>query len=212
MKIAIFGGTGSVGNRLVPMLLAQGHHLTTLTRRPDAAPQGVVVVAGDVADAAAVRETLKGADLVYCLLGATLKDKSAVRTRGTSVIVEQMKREGVDRMICLSSFGAGDSYSALPRLYRWVLAPLILKDMLKDHEGQEKILAQSDLNWTVLRPVNLSDDPAAGAQCGPTVTFRDRRRPLKVSREDVASCLTTLANDETYRQQALWVTGRGTAA
>lgn len=212
MKIAIFGGTGSVGNRLVPMLLAQGHHLALLTRRPDAAPQGVDIVEGDVTDAAAVRETLKGADLVYCLLGATLKDKSAIRTHGTSVIVAQMKRAGIDRMICLSSFGAGDSYAALPRLYRWVLAPLILKDMLKDHEGQEKILAESDLNWTVLRPVNLSDAHAAGAECGPTVAFRDRRRPLKVSREDVASCLKSLASDDTRRQQALWVTGRGTAA
>lgn len=212
MKIAMFGGTGSVGNRLVPMLLAQGHHLALLTRRPATAPQGVDIVEGDVTDAAAVRETLKGADLVYCLLGATLKDKSAIRTHGTSVIVAQMQRAGIDRMICLSSFGAGDSYAALPRFYRWVLAPLILKDMLKDHEGQEEILAQSDLNWTVLRPVNLSDAHATGAQCGPTATFGDHRRPLKVSRDDVANCLATLANDEIRRQQALWVTGSGVAA
>lgn len=188
------------------------HQLTLLTRRPDAAPEGVDVIVGDVVDAAAVRETLKGADVVYCLLGATLKDKSAIRTRGTSTIVAQMKQAGISRMIYLSAFGAGDSYSALPRLYRWVLAPLILKDMLKDHEAQEKILATSDLNWTVLRPVNLSDDPAIGAQCGPTATFRDQRRPLKVSRDDVASCLRALVNDDTRFHQALWVTGRGAVA
>ncbi|TDW87576.1 NAD-dependent epimerase/dehydratase family protein [Kribbella pratensis] len=40
MRIFIAGATGAIGRRLVPLLVAQGHHVTALTRRPHPEPDG----------------------------------------------------------------------------------------------------------------------------------------------------------------------------
>lgn len=208
MKIALFGGTGSVGRHLVPKLLEQGHEVAFLTRHPDNIPQGWQVARtfqGDVTDIGAVRETLAAADLVYCLLGAPLRDKRRIRTRGTAVIVDAMRAERISRIICLSSFGAGASYFAMPRLYRWLVAPLMLRSMLNDHNGQENILRRSGLDWTLVRPGNLTDAPHADFVYGDLETVADHKLSLKVSRADLSDFLVQCLTDPAFGKRSLWV-------
>lgn len=57
----------------------------------------------------AVTQAVKGHDAVVCLLGAPLRDRSLIRTKGTRVIVDAMKHVGVRRIVCLSAFGVGNT-------------------------------------------------------------------------------------------------------
>ena len=162
MKLTIFGATGSVGKLLVPNLLAKGHEIKILTRNPQNLPNGfenVEAITGDVTDPSAVGKAIEGADAVYCLLGAPLRDTSRIRERGTKVIVDEMKKHNIHRIICLSAFGTGETWKLMPWSYRTLLGPLLLNRMFDDHNAQEKILKNSPLNWTFVRPVNLVDDP-----------------------------------------------------
>jgi nucleoside-diphosphate-sugar epimerase len=66
MRIFIAGGTGVIGRRLVPRLIAEGHELVVLARNPEraaaAAQLGADVVQGDALDAAQVKELVARAE------------------------------------------------------------------------------------------------------------------------------------------------------
>jgi uncharacterized protein YbjT (DUF2867 family) len=63
VRILLAGATGVVGRRLVPLLVAEGHHVTALTRRPHRIPElrraGADAVVADVRDAGAVAATVR---------------------------------------------------------------------------------------------------------------------------------------------------------
>ena len=69
----VTGATGYVGGRLVPQLLANGHHVRVLARHPEKLRDipwvdDVEVFAGDASDAASVRAAMEGMDVAYYLL------------------------------------------------------------------------------------------------------------------------------------------------
>jgi nucleoside-diphosphate-sugar epimerase len=71
IDILVTGGTGYIGRRLVPMLVARGHRVRVLTRRQSAGhvPDGATAVVGDALDKASVLAALKSDDSVVHLIG-----------------------------------------------------------------------------------------------------------------------------------------------
>ena len=65
MRIFLAGGTGVVGRPLVPRLVSDGHHVTTITRKPDKVrqleAQGAEAVVCDVLDGERLRDVVKAA-------------------------------------------------------------------------------------------------------------------------------------------------------
>lgn len=188
MKLAIFGATGGVGRNLMNQALEAGHEVTVLTRdadrlhRPD---KRLTVLEGDVRDPAAVARVVEGQDAVLVALGAPLMDNSGIREAGTRTVVDAMKAAGVQRLICLSVFGAGESWAQLPRLYRWVIMPLVLRRVLKDHVAQEAIIRASGLDWSLARPGNFTDGALTGNYWH-GAELPERKLSMKISRADVA--------------------------
>jgi uncharacterized protein len=64
LNIVVYGGSGSVGSRIVNEAAARGHNVTVVDKnpKPDIAPKGVKVVAGDVFDKQDVLKNIAGAD------------------------------------------------------------------------------------------------------------------------------------------------------
>ncbi|HEY5150235.1 MAG TPA: NAD(P)H-binding protein, partial [Mycobacterium sp.] len=72
MKLAIFGGTGTVGSALVSQGLDAGHEIRLLARTPSKVTKShrrLSVVAGDARDDTAVSRTIAGSDAVLSALG-----------------------------------------------------------------------------------------------------------------------------------------------
>ncbi|HSK28538.1 MAG TPA: NAD(P)H-binding protein, partial [Candidatus Limnocylindria bacterium] len=71
IDILVTGGTGYIGRRLVPMLVARGHRVRVLTRPQSAGhvPDGATAVVGDALDKASVLAALKTDDSVVHLIG-----------------------------------------------------------------------------------------------------------------------------------------------
>lgn len=70
MRIALTGGTGFIGKRLVERLLFQSHHVTLLCRNPVQAAGAARIVRGDLANKAALESLVSDADAVIHLAGA----------------------------------------------------------------------------------------------------------------------------------------------
>ena len=198
MKLIVFGATGTVGRLVVEQALAQGHEVTAFARRPEALGRDesrLRLVAGDARDPAAVDAAVRGHDAVLVTLGAGRK--AGVRAAGTRTIVAAMKRHGIRRLICQSTLGAGDSLGNLNFFWRHIMFGLLLRPAFADHQAQERIVRDSGLDWTIVRPSAFTDGPATGA-------FRhgfgvgEPGLTLKISRADVAGFLLRQVGDDTY--------------
>jgi len=108
--IAVIGGTGFIGNKLVHRLLAEGDRVRVLTRRATGAtglPDVVSLYPGDLADGAnALKPFVDGVDILYHC-ATELRDEARmypVHVLGTRNLVEAAeKRSG--RLVQLSSVG-----------------------------------------------------------------------------------------------------------
>jgi putative NADH-flavin reductase len=70
MKIAVLGGTGMVGSRVVAEAASRGHQVTSVSRRGDAEPTpGITPLAADVSDSATVQALAAGNDVIVSAIG-----------------------------------------------------------------------------------------------------------------------------------------------
>ncbi|CAM2069224.1 SDR family oxidoreductase [Sulfidibacter corallicola] len=186
MNVFIIGATGTIGRQLVNQALNKGHSVTAFVRNPSKLDMEHVrlrIVAGDVMDPASLERALPGHDAVLVALGAGAKGQ--VRATGTSHVVAAMKRLGIGRLVCLSSLGVGDSRANLNFFWKYLMFGLLLRKAYADHVAQERLIVESGLEWTIVRPGAFTDGDLTGH-------YRHGFSPsaqnlaLKVSRADVA--------------------------
>lgn len=210
MNVIIFGATGTLGRHLVEQALSQGHEVTAFARHPETLGlehERLRYQAGDVLDAAAVDRAVAGAvgshDAVLIALGAGRK--GGVRAAGTRNVIDAMKHHGVKRLICLSTLGAGDSRNLLNFFWKRIMFGLLLRAAYADHEAQERLVRQSGLDWTLVRPGAFTDGDATG-QYRHGAPLPADNLTLKIARADVAGFMLRQLTDTAYLHRAPGVT------
>lgn len=202
MKIIIFGATGSLGQQLVINALNEGHEVTAFSRHPEKLQQSnekLNKLAGDVFSLTAVKAAVAGHDAVIIALGAGIFGK--VREVGTDNVIKAMKAHGLDRLIVLSTMGAGDSRRYLNFFWKYLMFGLLLRQAMADHERQEAIVRSSGLNWTIVRPAAFTDDPATGKYKHGNQLI-NIPLTLKLPKADVAEFMLSQLTDTNYIHQA----------
>jgi len=200
MKLVVFGATGGIGAQVVEQALVVGHEVTAVARRPEAITlrhDCLKVVQGDVLDAASVRRAVMGREVVVSAVGARDLAPTTVYSVGVANIMQAMEAGHVRRLFCVSASGL-DPKPLWQRLIAKPMLWLILKNMYTDLVRMETEVEASRLDWTILRPPQLTDGARTGHY---QAVVNDRlSRILKISRADVADYIVTHLNDEsTYR-------------
>jgi nucleoside-diphosphate-sugar epimerase len=117
MKLAVTGGTGFVGSRLLDTALADGHNVRALTRRPMDARANVDWVHGTLDDKAALAELVTGADAVIhlagVLTGRTAADFDKANVSGTQGMLDAAAAAGAQRFVHVSSLAAREPQLSL---------------------------------------------------------------------------------------------------
>lgn len=188
MKLVIFGATGTVGCQVVQQALEQGHTVTAFARnlaKLDIQHPRLSFAQGDVMDSSAVEQAIRGQNAVVCVLGSGKNLTGKIRSEGTEQIIQAMEKVGVSRLICLSTLGAGDSWSNLDFYWKYIMFGFLLRQVFADHERQEALVKNSNLDWTIVRPGALTDGPLTG-HYRHSFSSTDRNITLQISRADVA--------------------------
>ena len=204
MKLLIFGATGCTGRQVVEQALAQGHTVTAFSRNPaklDIQHASLRTVQGDVMDEAAVATAMQGQEAVVCLLGAGQQLTSKIRSQGTQQIIQAMQQAGIQRFICQSTLGAGNSWGSLNFYWKYIMFGLILRRVFADHELQDSYVQQSNLDWTIVRPGALIEGEKTG-QYRHGFPGTDKTSQLKITRADVADFILKQLSDRSYLHQA----------
>jgi len=204
MKLIIFGASGTIGRQLVEQALEQGHQVTAFARRPEKLALSHAHLnchAGDVLDHDTVMNAVSGHDAVIIALGAGRKGN--VRSAGTGNILAAMRQQGVLRLVCLSTIGAGDSHNLLNFFWKRIMFGMLLKEAMADHEAQEALIRQSgrDVEWVIVRPGGFTDGPATG-QYQHGKFSAGKKLELKVSRADIASFMLQQLTSDVYLRQS----------
>lgn len=205
MKVIVFGATGQIGRLAVEDMLQEGHDVTAFARHPQGhfeAHSNLHLHAGDALDREAVADAVQGHDAVIITLGAGASRKSVIRSAGTENVILAMHRHGVRRLICQSTLGAHESWTNLNFFWKRIMFGALLRPVFKDHEMQERLVRNSGLDWTIVRPSAFDDGPATGAYkeaFGP----KERNLKLRIARADIAAFLRRQLTDHSYLGRAV---------
>ncbi|MBA2272191.1 MAG: SDR family oxidoreductase [Chthoniobacterales bacterium] len=204
-KILIIGATGGTGRELVKQGLAQGYEVAAFVRDPaklqTTHPQ-LQIVRGDVLDDAAVEAAVRGQDAVLSSLGhRRLFVPSRTQSEGTRNVIRAMETHGVRRFICETALGLGSSAGKLGLFATFFFLPVVLPIYFWDKSRQEKLVAESRLDWVLVRPGVLTNEAPRGTYChGHDVgSYISTGR---VSRADVADFMLRQLNEDTYLHAA----------
>ncbi len=104
-------------------------------------------------------------------------------SEGTKQIIAAMKETGVNRVVVLSSYGAGPGNRAL---LSWTVRKM-LSYILEDKDVQEELIMNSGLDYTIVRPPHLTNKPAKGSIFETTISSNTKLPIEEISRADVAA-------------------------
>ena len=200
MRLTVFGAAGGTGKHAVNEALAAGHEVTVLVRDPQklgASDPRVRVEVGDARDPEVVARAVAGAQGVISTIGGHGMGRSTAITDAMTTIVAGLP--GGTRLLAVSTVGAGDSASQFPRAVRMTVG-VMLRNAIADHNGQERAIMASELDWTIARCVGLTDDPATGDV---HVLTEGKLGGSRIARADVARWLVANLDDATYSRQAI---------
>ncbi|UBU18706.1 NAD(P)-dependent oxidoreductase [Nonomuraea gerenzanensis] len=202
MKITVFGATGGTGLELLRQGLERAHDVTAVVRDAGRLPADLRdrldVVETDLMNPEAIAPTVKGRDAVLSALGSRERGPTTVQSAGIGSILAAMRQTGTRRLLMVGAAGleadAGDG-----PFTRYVLKPLVIQRLFRhsyaDLARAERLLRDSDADWTIVRPARLTD-------AGRTSSYRTARDlsirgGLRTTRADTAHCMLELIGDRT---------------
>jgi len=167
--ILVIGGTKGIGLETVKQVLDRGHAVRAFSRkagRLSLAHPKLEKLFGDASDAADVAEALADIDLVVQAIGVDHSPRMVLGpvtlfSDSTRVLVTAMKRAGVERLISVTGFGAGNSRPRIGCLQR-IPFTLFLGRTYDDKDVQERLIQESGLQWVIVRPGILTNGSRTG--------------------------------------------------
>ena len=187
-KVIIIGAHGKVALLTVPRLVAAGHEVTGVIRRPeqsdDVRRAGAEAVVADVEALSTdeIAEVLAGHDVVVWSAGAgggspertyAVDRAAAIRT------IDAAGRADASQFVMVSYFGAGPDHGVDPSSGFFAYA--------ESKTEADAHLAASSLGWTILRPSRLTEEAGTGGiEAGAGVTGG------QVARATVADVITAV--------------------
>lgn len=204
MKILVIGAAGKTGQAVAEQAVAAGHQVTAFVRKADEYKgSDVRVIEGDATDRVAMDAAVLGQDAVVDTIGGKTPYKATtLESSVANTVIASMKRNGVRRLVVTSMVGVGDS-EANASFYERLLVSTFLRGADKDKAAMESAVESSDLDWVILRPAILSDDPAVGS-----VRVFDPKtgeKAHKITRADLASFALAQLSSEEYLHRAVTI-------
>ena len=205
MNLLIIGATGGTGRALVEQALAQGHHVTALVRNPAKLAtkhERLTVVTGNVLDYESVEKAVQGKDAVLSALGhKQWFIKTTILSKGTANIIAAMQHHGVERFVCETTLGIGDTRGRMGLYYTLFVIPVIVYFYFRDKELQERYIRESSLHWVIVRPGQLTNGKKRGSYRHGFDIGSWLSTPT-ISRADVADFMLKQLTDNSYLHKA----------
>lgn len=149
MKIAVIGGTGRAGSRIVEELSQRGHHVTVIVRHPEKVPAraGVTAVRGDVFDVDGLAGLLAGHDLAISAVHFTESDPAR--------LIAAAKQARIGRYLVVGGAGSLEVAPGVPLVSTPEFPAAYKAEAEKGGVFLDLLRREKELDWTFLSPSAL---------------------------------------------------------
>ncbi|MGR9136436.1 NmrA/HSCARG family protein [Rhizobium leguminosarum] len=188
-SVLVTGATGQQGGAVVRALIARGHRVKAISRRPESdgakrlAAAGVEVVAGNLDDGASVVKAAEGVDTIF-LMGNSYEAGTDAETRQGIAAADAAKAAGISHLI-YSSVADAHKKTGIPHFDSKYLV--------------EKHIAGLGIPYTISAPVAFMENTVApwaidGLRQGVYAAALQPARVLQqVTIDDIGAFVATLA-------------------
>ncbi|MGF7047888.1 putative NADH-flavin reductase [Paenibacillus sp. DS2015] len=200
MKIVVFGASGGVGQEVVRQALEANHEVRAFVRNPDKISiqhPHLTLIQGDGLDNNAVSHAIQGQDAVVCCVGNRGMGKTTLMSDITRNLVQGMEQNGVTRIAYVGSAGI---HKELQGIIGSIVG-FMLRNPLADHRRSYEHLQNSSLQWTIARPMQLTNEARTGIYRESETGIASRGQ--KISRADVAHFLLKSLTEDSYINQSI---------
>lgn len=195
MNVLVIGANGQIGKFVVEQLGQEGKHkVTAMIRKPEQADAlkelGADVAIGDLEGSVEdLAEAMKDQNAIVFTAGSggsTGQDKTLlIDLDGAVKTMEAAEQQGISRYILVSAYGADQRE-------KWSES---IKPYYVAKHYADRVLFASDLNYTIIRPGGLKNEPGTGK-----IAVGTDLEPGSIPREDVARVIVaSLQEEKTYR-------------
>lgn len=195
MNVLVIGANGQIGKFVVEQLIQEGKHkVTAMIRKPEQADAlkelGADVVIGDLEGSVEdLAEAMKDHNAIVFTAGSggsTGQDKTLlIDLDGAVKTMEAAEQQGISRYILVSAYGADQRE-------KWSES---IKPYYVAKHYADRALFASDLNYTIIRPGGLENEPGTGK-----IAVGTDLEPGSIPRADVARVIVAaLQEEKTYR-------------
>jgi putative NADH-flavin reductase len=206
LNLVVLGATGGTGLQIVRQAIERGHSVTALVRSPDRLEpfwDRITVKRGDLLNSADLEPVIEGHDAVLSGFGPRVRLSKAdahLLEQFAVALTRAMPRSGVRRVV-VESVAFLFRNSIFPPAY--LLGRLLFPRVVADASAMERVFAESELDWTMVCPPELTDKPYTGkyrVQEGHLPHFG-----FKISRADVADFMIKVAENHSSIRKVVGV-------
>jgi putative NADH-flavin reductase len=199
MNITVVGASAGLGLETVKRALQRKHRVTTLSRSAIslAADPMLNPIQGSALVKADLKKSLSEADAVVVTLGTRKGKKATTLFSDFAQLALELQKETDTQIpfVFVTGFGAGESKIYMNRIAKMLLN-LLLKEVYEDKSRMEEIVANSQMNWIIVRPGRLMDKPLTEKYRIETELFKGINIG-SINRTDLADYLVKLAENPT---------------
>ena len=210
--ILLFGATGRTGVEVLKYAMNKGYRVTTLARNPEKIVEKsdkLTVIKGLPTDIDDVRKAILNCDRVISTLNPisekhliSLKKIQPPRILEKSIrnAIECMGELGIRKISVVSSIGIGGTYLLAPWFMRLLGKITNFRNSFDDHNEQESLLMNSNLDWVITRLVSLNNNESLQNL---VISYDKKPSPFKISRKQLAKFLVDCLETKEFFKKSL---------
>ncbi|MCH6200098.1 NAD(P)H-binding protein [Aquiflexum sp. LQ15W] len=207
-RILLLGATGRTGNEVLQRALEKGYHVNALVRvgkKIQLEDPRLQVFEGDTRIPRDLNLAMENCQAVISCLNISRKSDfpwSPLRTpedflsMTMKTLIKVCYEQDIKRLIFTSAWGVGDSRPYIPGWFAWLIDNSNLSVAYLEHERQEALVRNSGLDWTIVRPVGLTNGQKPKE--AKVILDHGRRPSLTISRKATASFLVDILEHTDY--------------
>lgn len=170
-KIAVLGATGRTGIWIVKEALQRGYAVNALVREQSSLNikhPDLTIIKGTPTDTVDLKRVMEDCEAVLSALNISRKNEwwlwSKLSSSPTFLsdvarkLVEVAPEMKVNRFLIVTAWGTGATKEEIPGWFRFFINNTKIGITYRDHDRQEEVWEKSGLDWTIVRPVGLTND------------------------------------------------------
>ena len=214
MEVLLIGANKGLGYQVLKELLSKKITVNCLIRR-----KGLInfeskylnIFYGDATNLSDLKKSIGNSECIISTINVQRKNifpwSRLTNSKTTisdfaknSIIVSEDK---INRIITISAWGVGESMEKIPKLFKFLIKFSNLKYPYIDHDIHEKVIENSNLNWTIIRPTALTNE----IKYHDIEEFKGKRKINKITigRKSLAKYVVKLIDDKYFYRKKITV-------